>query len=317
MPFRPLLCILLLVPLVASAQQSRLAPTAKGPIEYQLKGRGPVVLCLHGGPGGYDQSLLIGENLPGFTILGVSRPGYLQTPLSVGRTAEEQADAMIALLDYLGIRKVAVIGFSAGSTVAFQMAVRHPHRISACVLESTGAPASDQIEYDLLHFILKANLVPDFISRVLYRENHSHTARLEKLILAQDNDLSRSDRRSRTAYVLANTGQRQFLKQFIDTLTPLSLRREGLMNDISSFTETLNPWPIYRQKGQLRRLKIPTMIIQAKGDNLGDYQVATSIAAEIPGAKFVPVQQSGHFIWLGKNTQVWERELVRFLKSHH
>src|SRR5688500_8437741 len=35
---------------------SKIAITPYGPIEYAMSGAGPVVLCMHGGPGGYDQS---------------------------------------------------------------------------------------------------------------------------------------------------------------------------------------------------------------------------------------------------------------------
>ena len=56
------------------------ANTRKGSIEYRLDER------------------LAGE---GFSVLTPSRPGYDDTPSSVGRTAEEAADALAALLDAL------------------------------------------------------------------------------------------------------------------------------------------------------------------------------------------------------------------------
>ncbi|MHA1137492.1 MAG: hypothetical protein ACTSSE_13485, partial [Candidatus Thorarchaeota archaeon] len=39
-------------------KNSKVATTSAGEIEYALKGSGPVLLMLHGGPGGYDQGLL-------------------------------------------------------------------------------------------------------------------------------------------------------------------------------------------------------------------------------------------------------------------
>ena len=84
---------------------SEIANTSAGEIEYVLKGEGPVVLFLHGGPGGYDQGLLESKtfNDGGFSVLSISRPGYLRTPLITGVTFEEQADAIEALLESLGI----------------------------------------------------------------------------------------------------------------------------------------------------------------------------------------------------------------------
>ena len=106
--------------------QSEVIDTASGPIEFKKKGSGPVVLCLHGGFGGYDQALLLGDHLvkQGFTVLAPSRPGYLRTPLFVRQTPEQQADAMVSLLDTLKMSKVGIIGFSSGCPVAFQIALR-------------------------------------------------------------------------------------------------------------------------------------------------------------------------------------------------
>src|SRR5947208_14039109 len=66
---------------------SSVIETALGPVEYCMRGQGPVVLVAHGSPGGYDQgsafSKLVGDRR---TFIAVSRPGYLRTPLSTGET---------------------------------------------------------------------------------------------------------------------------------------------------------------------------------------------------------------------------------------
>src|ERR1700726_2964646 len=72
---------------------SSIVDTARGPVEYSMKGQGPAVLLVHGSPGGYDQSRAT-ANLFGsdhFTFIAVSRPGYLRTPLQQ-KSPEEQAD---------------------------------------------------------------------------------------------------------------------------------------------------------------------------------------------------------------------------------
>jgi pimeloyl-ACP methyl ester carboxylesterase len=82
------------IPETSPASGPRVVHTRRGPVEYAEVGAGPAVLCLHGAMGGYDQSLLLARSAgaPGFRYLAVSRPGYLGTPLSRGRTPEEQAD---------------------------------------------------------------------------------------------------------------------------------------------------------------------------------------------------------------------------------
>ena len=60
---------------------SQVIDTAKGPVEYATQGdEGPVLAVNHGGPGGYDQGLVITRRLQnqGYKILTWSRPGYLR-----------------------------------------------------------------------------------------------------------------------------------------------------------------------------------------------------------------------------------------------
>lgn len=110
--------------------------TARGTVEYAERGQGPVVLVAHGGPGGYDQGLILGELLRknGFRIIAPSRPGYLGTPASSGASAEDQGDMLAALLDALGVASALVLGASGGGPGAYQLAQRHPDKVKALVV---------------------------------------------------------------------------------------------------------------------------------------------------------------------------------------
>ena len=87
---------------------SEIAETARGPVEFARIGTGPVILQLHGGATGYDQTLALSWDVheAGFTILTPSRPGYLRTPLTTGATPEQAADAIAGLLDVLDRKSV-------------------------------------------------------------------------------------------------------------------------------------------------------------------------------------------------------------------
>ena len=119
----------------------RITRTARGPVEHTDEGAGRVLVALHGGMGGADQSWLLARALLGsardWRVLAVSRPGYLGTPLATGRTPDEQGDAVAALLDALGIEKAVVAAVSAGGPAAIALALRQPTRCAGLVLVST------------------------------------------------------------------------------------------------------------------------------------------------------------------------------------
>ena len=111
---------------------SLLIETSKGEIEYTLRGeQGPILLNLHGSPGGYDQTMEPGKN---YRILTPSRPGYLRTALSNGLSPEEKADCFKALLDALEINKVFVMGVSGGGPSSIQFAARFPQSVYGLIL---------------------------------------------------------------------------------------------------------------------------------------------------------------------------------------
>lgn len=111
------------------------ADLPSGSMEYVLHGEGKPLLILHGGVGGYDQSLVLFRDcIPnGYQLICPSRPGYLGTPLSTGKSIEEQADAIAELLAHLNIKSIAVIAMSAGGMVLYALALKYPHLVNAIV----------------------------------------------------------------------------------------------------------------------------------------------------------------------------------------
>jgi len=70
----------------------KIMTTSRGPVEYLDSGTGQVVLSLHGAMGGYDQAEILARTIgeSNYRFLSLSRPGYLGTSLSAGRTPEER-----------------------------------------------------------------------------------------------------------------------------------------------------------------------------------------------------------------------------------
>ena len=131
-------------------EEAHTLTTALGDVEFSLSGQPylPVLLGVHGGIGGHDKAegLLSWVNPDRYRMLCPSRPGYLGTPISSGRTVEEQADLFAALLDALAIESVAVVAGSAGGPSACTFAIRHPDRAQALVAVDCGSGHYDMPE---------------------------------------------------------------------------------------------------------------------------------------------------------------------------
>ena len=88
-------------------------------------------------------------------------------------STEQMADDYAGLLDALQIQKVGVVGCSMGSTIAQQLAIRHPGKISSLVLMCTWARCDNIAKAVFQHMMnCKAKLGPEefslFVQLLIY-----------------------------------------------------------------------------------------------------------------------------------------------------
>ncbi len=76
----------------------------------------------------------------GVRYLMADRPGYGGSTRKPGRGVADVTDDLVALLDALGLDRVAVMGTSGGGPHALAIAARHPDRISAVSVVVGAAP---------------------------------------------------------------------------------------------------------------------------------------------------------------------------------
>ncbi len=264
---------------------SKLLETAPGPVEYCTWGQGPAVLVVHGSPGGYDQSLtlakLIGSQRCSFIAL--SRPGYLQTPLQVGQTPEQQADLYAALLDALGIERAAVIGISGGGPSSLQFALRYPERCRGLVLISTVSGRYDEVE----------------LRRALPRVRRFFTQIYSKLITFDP-----------FLYLLLLVVRLQpdhmLSAEFLQSVMLYRLRKVGYANDMAQFA-TMSPYP-------LEQIAAPTFIVHGTGDTEVPFEHAKRLASEIPNAKLLTINDGKHLTFY-THSHIVMPELRAFLEG--
>ena len=120
---------------ISNLPKAQLMSTENGQIEYAVDGASDkYVLMIHGMPGSVHVSKERQFLKQGYTILGLSRPGYYLTPLSSGKTPKEQAALYKSLIDKLNIDSVYVFGASGGGPSSIQFALDYPERCAGLIL---------------------------------------------------------------------------------------------------------------------------------------------------------------------------------------
>lgn len=285
---------------------STISATAAGAIQYTQFGTGPTVLWVHGTPGGYDQGAFAAAGLAdqGFTIVCPSRPGYLGTSLTVGRTPAEQAGALTALLDTLGIAAAAVVATSGGGPVALHLAARDPGRVRALIMISAVSAAYTPPGSPLARRILFSRLGAWLLSQ-LHRQSPKTAIRA---LLRQLSTFTAADLHDSVAQVEADPGKQRFVAGLIATMRPFPPRKPGIRNDLWQASR-LGRLPV----GQLRS---PTLIIHGSADAQIPVGQARRLATEVPGAQLFEVPGAGHLIPLSSHAAQVNQCMGDFLRQH-
>ena len=277
------------------SQESRIAATACGPIEYADKGEGRAVLIVHGAGGGFDQGMEFAELAErGLRVIAMSRFGYLRTPLPSDPSPEAQADAHACLLDALGIDRAAIVGVSAGAPSSTQFAIRHPQRASALVLlvPLAYSPTRPEPPSAFSRFMLERAVRSDLLYWLALR---IAPGLVVKTILATPPELLAE----------ASAAEQRRAARLMDLILPIRARQLGLLND-AAIAQSLSEYP-------LESIKAPTLVISLADDLYGTYESAGYTASRIRGAHFIGYEHGGH-VWIGHHDAILA-DLAAFLSA--
>jgi pimeloyl-ACP methyl ester carboxylesterase len=272
---------------------SAIALTPHGPIEYRLAGSGPPVLILKGGHSSRDTRLgheRLAQN--GFTVIEASRPGYDDTPVTVGCSARDQADALAELLEVLELGRAHVVAISAAGHVGIELARRHADRVDRVSFESAIA--------------LPWSAVTRLGGRILFGP-------LQALVWASVRaslQVAPSVGLQIQLMPLTTLDVRRVVREMSDETRQCNLATfrslwsgGGFACDLSH--DSPSDAPILR----------PTLILRGSHDRAVPPAHATRLAALAVQHELIEVDAESHFIWFGRAAaEVWDRRLA-FLRG--
>ena len=257
--------------------KSTVISSAYGDIEYTEGGTEPHVLVIHGSGGGHDQGELIVQSFldDRFHWIAPSRFGYLRSTFHDGATFDDQAHAYAALLDHLGVEKVAVVAFSHGGPSALLFAALYPERVSSLYLVSTGVVAAST--GDQGQAAQKGSTLT-----TIYKHDWLYWG-MTRLFKKQFMGLMGA-----TDAVIAELtpGQQELVDRIIEEMNPVSPRSAGVVFDNRA---TL-------PGDRIAAIQAPTLIFHATDDTLQPYHNAEFAAATIPGARLMRFERGGHLL---------------------
>jgi len=258
--------------------------TRWGAVEYAERGSGAPVLVVHGIYHHCVGGLLSVRDLfQDRRVIAPSRFGYLGSSMPPNATPAAQADAFAALLDALAIGQIDVVGLSAGTTSALQLALRHPEKVKHLAVLVGNLPGSPT-----------AIAQPPWTKRVnrqfvMWALRTFAPSTVARLVAAVPREFAMSGDDVR------------FVNEFIDSLFPMSL--EGCNFDLFVSNADVTNY-------NLEAISVPTLIAHTKDDQLASHEASQRAAERIPGARFVSLDSGGHLM-LGQQKQGRD-ELARF-----
>jgi pimeloyl-ACP methyl ester carboxylesterase len=251
----------------------------------------PLLVLLHGfGDSFTTWDGWVRELEPQFHIISLDFPGHGLTRAPVGTTlsGDGLADFVDAFAAKLALPKFAVAGNSMGGGAAWELAVRHPERVSALILVDAAGFANDKPgEQPLAFRILRYRLGRILLSKIDNRPLIDQGLKVD----VYDKSL----------------------------ITPLIVDRFAEFQRAPGHREILMNVNMGQRAGStaelLSSIKVPTLILWGESDPLIEPGAAKKFAAAISGSKLITYPKVGHLPQL-EIPQRSAADVAAFLKAN-
>ena len=220
----------------------------------------PAIVFIHGAA--FDHSVWQWQSRyfahHGYCVLALDLPGHGRSPGSARSTIEEYAEWIAGALDAVGLAQAALVGHSMGSLVALETALRHAPRVTKLALVGTATPMPVSEG-----FLSAARDEPPVGLEMEAVWGHARQAQLATSPVPGSSLLSATRRLNARA-------------------------RPGVLH------AGLNACNAYRaDAAKVAALKVPTLVVAGKRDQMTQMKSGRALAESIPGARLVTLE-AGH-----------------------
>ena len=272
----------------ARAEYVEVAPNVK--LHITDLGDGPVVVLIHGYPLSdasweYQYHDLIKA---GYRVIGITLRGFGQSDKPYGKYDYDQFAADIkAVLDTLDIKDATIGGHSMGGAIALHYVAKYDSaHISKLALFAAAAPCHTK----------KA----DYPYPLFTKEE-----------ITQWVELNNTDRPA----LLAAVGEK-FTLNATSVSPGIGAWLGGIEMQSSAYAmeQALIALRDEDLRGDLPKIKIPTLIFNAKQDKIVAFALAEQMHKAIPGSTLIPFDKSGHALFIEEKDK-FNEEFIKFLKK--
>ena len=247
----------------------------------------PALLFLHG-TGGHAEAYVrnLGPHSEHFWTIAIDMVGHGWTDHPKNDVEiRDYVDHVLGVLDTLGIQRVAISGESLGGWVGARLAIDHPDRVSALVLNTAGGTRADEKVMATIR-TLSTRAVEDPSWEFV-------RARLEWLMAdkAHVNDDLVATRQA----IYSQPGMVDVMRHTL-VLQDMETRQRNLL-----------------RPEDLARITAPTLVLWTTHDPTAGPDVGRELAESIPGAEFVMMEDCGHWPQF-ENADEFNRIHVAFLR---
>ena len=254
-------------------------------IHYTVRGSGPVMIAHSGGPGmdarGWDDFAGIDHFV---TIVAIHPRGSGLSGPADGDAylLPDYASDLHALRLHLGVDKPIVMGWSHGGMVAMQFAATYPDSLSKLILFDTTAYFGEflgDIEGAVQAFKRERWFKRSFAALKAEWAGQYKT----------DEDMSRLWAEEMKFYFKEFDERAQAYHERTKDL-PIRIASLKTFNDKEAATMDLRP--------QLKKIRVPTLIIVGRHDFITNVAMAEGMAKQIPDARLLIFEDSGHYAFV-------------------